>query len=421
MPARTGNQVRKMIPFEKALSLVLRHTKVLPAECVEIRRSAGAVLAKPLRARWGLPRFDQSAVDGFAVRSVDVAEADSSRRVRLKLEGEVRAGERPPPGRLRPGTAVKIFTGAPIPPGTDAVVMKEFCRESKGAVLIGRAVRSGENIRRKGEEAKRGAVLLEAGCIVTPPVAGLLAGFGISEVTVHRRPEVSILATGDELAAPGEPLARGRIYDSNSPALEAAVLALGFPVVSVGRVRDRLGDLERALKQAFEKSDVVLTAGGVSVGEYDFVRTAASRLGVRTIFWRVAMKPGKPNFFGVGSRRRRRVYLFGLPGNPVAVLVSFHQFVKPALFKLSGRPESVPAKVQAELTETIRKKVGRLEWVRGRLSGPPEALTVTPTRGQGSHMLSGLSTADCLIEFPAEASECKAGDTVRVVPLRWTW
>lgn len=414
-----------MIEYERALSLVLRNAFPLQTERVAVKAANHSVLARVVRARSDLPRFDQSAVDGYGVQAREVSSVSESSPRALRLEGMVPAGGRIGRSRLGRGCAVKILTGGRIPPGVDGVVMKEFCREDGGVVEVLRPVVAGENIRRRGEEIRRGACVLEAGTRITPPVAGVLSTFGITQVTVHRRPRVTVVSTGNELVAPGRKPGDGQIFDSNSSTLAAALRELGIRPIRVCRARDERRALYKTLERALAESDVVVTAGGISVGDYDFVREVLESLGVETVFWRVAMKPGKPNYFGIhgwtrrGGRRVPRRLVFSLPGNPVAVLVSFHQLVKPALLQLLGVRRSEPRVLAAELTRSLFKKAGRLEWVRGRLAGRNGKQHVTPTRGQGSHMLTGLAGADCLILFPKEESRIEKGQEVRVTLLEW--
>jgi molybdopterin molybdotransferase len=415
-----------MITYDRALRAILERTAPLPRRFLTIEKAAGSALASPVRAPWDLPRTDQSSVDGFGVRAADVAAASKRRPCVLTLAGIIRAGERAR-GRLRAGTAAKILTGASVPAGVEAVVMKEYCREGAGIVRIEEAVRPGENIRRRGEERRRGEIVLDAGTRVTPPVAGVLASFGIKRVAVHGAPRVATVTTGDELVPVGRKIGANasRMYDANSPALAAALAGLGIEERRAYRVKDDKAALTRTLRAALDANDIVITVGGISVGDYDYVKDVLAGLGVATVFWRVAVKPGKPIFFGLGrgrSRGRGRgrpTLVFGLPGNPVSALVTFHQFVKPAIRALMGERSFRPAAVAAVLRRELRKEADRLEWVRGVLSREEGALVVTPCRGQGSHMLAGLAGANCLIEFPHGATRLAAGSTVAVTPLSW--
>lgn len=414
-----------MIRCEEALQHILEEAPVCTQrETVPLAEALDRILAEPIRARWDLPRFNQSAVDGFAVRSSDVRGAAPGSPARLTVCGTMRAG----PGvrlSVRSGAAARVMTGARLPAGADAVVMKESGVETDGMVTVGEAMPPGANVRYRGEEFARGAETLPEGVRVTPPVMGLLAACGYSAVRVLRRARITLLVTGDELVPPGGRLLPGCLIDSNSPAIAAACRAAGAQC-EVVRVPDRREDLRRAVRQALKQSDIVLSTGGVSVGEYDLVQEACAKAGVRTVFWGVAIKPGKPMYFGVHSRpgrasgagEERRTLVFGLPGNPVAALVCFHQLVRPALLAWDGVAPSAQG-VEATLQSPWRKKAGRLEWLRGVAVRDGASLTVTPCGGQGSHMLGGLARANCLIRFPREAEELKAGDTVLIQWLDW--
>ena len=396
--------------------------------------SLGYYLAESIRAREPVPLFDQSAMDGFGVRASDVGEARTDSPARLRVAGMVRAGD-DARGMLRRGTAVRIFTGAKIPPGVQAVVVQESCEEIGGEVLVRESVPAGKNIRRKGEEIRRGARVLSAGARITPPVIGLLATLGFSTFLVYRKPRVALLVTGNELVALGKPLRPGRIRDSNSHALAAALKDTGIGEVSVRRIKDDEASLRQALMAALQDSDFVITSGGVSVGEYDLVKDAAVSAGVRTVFWKVAMKPGMPNYFGVWKRGRGqgkgvgkaagksaalgRTLLFGLPGNPVSALVSYHQFVRHALLKMSGQRTSPRFVLPAALEKDVSKKADRAEFVRGVVRVNNGALCVVPTDQQGSHMLSGLASANCLIHLASDATLVEHGQQVPVELLSW--
>ncbi|MHB9022995.1 MAG: molybdopterin molybdotransferase MoeA [Armatimonadota bacterium] len=403
-----------MISFEDALSIVLEHVKPLPMLRKMLSRAAGYVLAEPVTVTSSIPAFDNSAMDGFGVRAADVTDPP----VRLRLIGTVRAGDA---GAvvLLPGTAVRILTGAPIPKGVDAVVMKEYCEIEGDDVLLTRSARPGENIRRAGEEFRPGDTALPAGLRVSPPVIGLLATLGQRSCRVHRRPGVALLVTGDELEQPGTPLLPGHIYDANTPALTAALAEAGVHRPFLLHTVDEPTVLREQMRRALATSDVVLTAGGVSVGDYDFVKDVCAELGVSMKFWQVAMKPAKPVYFGVLDDEKRRRYVFGLPGNPVSALVSFHLLVRPALNKLMGLRQVAPLLLTATLTSRLRKKAGRVEFVRGVASSRDGRLQVEPTTGQDSHMLGGLSLANCLIHFPTELETLEEGMEITIEMLNW--
>jgi molybdopterin molybdotransferase len=336
------------------------------------------------------------------------------------------------PSPLHKGMAVKVFTGAPLPRGVEAVIMKEFCVEQGAHVLVQGPVARYENIRRRGCEYARGAAVLKPGARITPPVAGLLASLGRSSVRVYIRPRVALVITGNELATPGRTLREGQVYESNSYALASALRGLGLRLISSQRVRDDKRALAVALEHALGRADVVITSGGVSVGEFDLVKEVAGKLGVRTGFWRAAIKPGMPVYFGLyrsetptktAARREgsgvRDKLVFGLPGNPVSALVVFHQLVQPALQHLMGQRAPQRLRLQARLATSLRHNPGRLEWVRGVLEIRESALWVVPTPSRESHMLTGLVNARVLIEFPASSTTLRQGSTVWVEWLQW--
>ena len=403
-----------MIPFEGALTLVLSHAKPLGPISVPLERSFGCCLAEPVAARMDLPRFDNSAMDGFGVKLADVAGASEASPARLQPASVVRAGDEAGQ-ELTPGTAVKILTGAPIPAGVEAVVMREYCREEDGQVLVSRSAKPGENIRRRGEEFRQGDTALPAGLRLNPAGVGLLATLGYTEAPVHRTPKVAILVTGSELVAPGGELRPGQIYDSNSYILAAALRAMGIDDCRLASAEDTPEAIRAQFAAALEWADVVLTVGGVSVGDYDFVKEVSESLDIRAHCWKVAIKPGKPFFFGTHGAQ----LVCGLPGNPVSALLTFHTLVRPALRRLMGESATEPLPLTATLTAPIRKKAGRLEFVRGLAAVRDGRLLVTPTTGQDSHMLGGFAQANCLIRFPAEAASRAAGEEITIELLDW--
>lgn len=409
-----------MLKYEQAVKEIVARAQVLPKLERRLEDLLGHVLAQPLQAPFPMPQFDNSAVDGFGVLAEDTRLAKAGHPVVLELAGEIQAGAKAALS-LRPGQAFKILTGAPVPESVQAVVMREYCRERNAHVEIEYAAAPGENIRRQGEEFPAGIVVLPGGVLVTPPVVGLLASLGYRSALVYRKPRVALIATGDELVEPGQPLAPGQIYNSNSFALKAALQAFGAEVTAVLHARDCAESTGSAFAEALSEADLVISTGGVSVGDYDYVKDVLEGLGVQTIFWRIAVKPGKPVYFGTLAREGGSSCLvFGLPGNPVSGLVTYHQFVVPALRKLSGYDSMAPSHTLATLSSALRKKPGRLDFVRGRTVLQPDGtLAVNPTVGQDSHMLSGLAKADCLIHFQSEAERIEAGSRVLIDMLQW--
>lgn len=410
-----------MISYDEAKRLILQEVAPLPQARVRIDSLPGSFLSQPVTAKFAMPRFDNSAVDGYGVLCADVEDADVEKPAKLQLLGEIAAGS-PDEFKLTTGTAVKILTGARVPSSVEAVVMREQCEEHYGFLHVNKPIKLGENIRRAGGEFKVGEQVLPAGVRVNPAVVGLLATLGYSSFTAHSKPRVAIVTTGDELVQPGHQLRDGQIYDANSYALQAALAALGIEEWFMHHARDTMKSTKQAFNFAIEQADVILSSGGVSVGDYDYVKPTLEEMGVETIFWRIAVKPGKPVYFGTleQPRKKHKKLIFGLPGNPVSVLVTFNEFVKPALLKMMGDTRPHGMLLPAILTKTLRKPPGRLDLVRGKLSIDGRGqLLVEPTVGQDSHMLSGLCLAECLIHFGPDDELLSEGTTVAVRILNW--
>ncbi len=362
------------------------------------------ILAEPVLAPSDFPPFANSAMDGYALRSVDTAPG-----ARLKVIGTVYAGA-PFTGTLEPGSCVRIFTGAPVPAEADAVVIQENVTREGDDILLGESVKSGDHIRPRGDEARTGDLMLAAGQTLTPEHIGLLASLGLGEVSVIRKPKVAILKTGNELRRVGTVLEPGQIYDSNGPLLTALLGELGMTPIDYGIVPDDPATLRQALIEAATDADVILTTGGASVGDADWVVNIVRELG-QIGFWQVAIKPGKPFLFGqIGT-----CYLFGLPGNPVAVAVTFRQLVYPALMALMGGQAPSPLRLKARSMGPLRKQPGRLEFKRGTLWRDEQGdLCVSAFKKQGSHQLSGFSAANCFILLDAECASVEDGAYVTV-------
>jgi molybdopterin molybdotransferase len=416
-----------MLTYDEALQKVLSTVPVLPTEDVELESLCDRFLAQPLKAAFDLPRFDNSAVDGFGVLPDDIRDASEDKPVELSLVGTIQAGDSGDVAALKKGETIKILTGATVPPSVEAVVMREFCDEQNGKVAFKTSASASENIRRRGDEVKQGQEVLPAGIRVSPPIVGMIASFGHERFPVYQQPRVIVVVTGDELVKPGGSLGDGQIFESNSFALAAAVKALGLPKCNTIHARDDRQATKDAFARAIEQADVIISAGGVSVGEHDYVKVALEEdLQVKTVFWRIAIKPGKPVYFGFidrkieGEDETRRKVIFGLPGNPVSALVTFNLFVKPALRRMQGDFEPAAAPWSANLESDLKKKPGRMDFVRGILScSPAGVLNVLPTRGQDSHMLSGLAKANCLIRFPADSERITKAQCIRLERLDW--
>lgn len=377
--------------------------------------AVGHVLAEAQQAREDAPRFRRAAMDGYAVRSADTSNASSREPAVLDVEGEVPAGEDPRPDGTdscrEPGTAVRIFTGAPVPETADAVVMQEQVRRENGQIVVPSQVEQGANIRDQGEELRAGHTLLQAGTTLTPASVGMLLSQGITTVPVYARPEVSVLTTGDELVAPTETPEPGTIRDSLQGALRTALYGEGRHVES-RRVGDDPARLRDVVQHLLPQSDLVLVSGGVSVGEKDYVRAVLRKCEVQQVFWKVRQKPGKPAFFG----RAREAMVLGLPGNPVSALVCFYLYGIPLLRRLAGhsREECGLSERRTILDRKITGKPERTEFFRARTEWDGGRLKSCILEAQGSHMLSGMAHANSLVGLPEGKEEAQPGTELPV-------
>lgn len=405
-----------MIPFDKATRLIDQHVNRGRVVLRSLNEAYGHVLAQEIAAREDIPLFDSSAMDGFAVRSADLARASDSDPVRLRVTGVMRAGD-PPHGDVGAGEAMKILTGAVIPAGADTVVMKERAEENGDSVGFDMPAGLGDHIRRCGEEFTSGARVFDAGTLITPAVAGMLATLGYTRVRVHALPTVALLVTGSELRRPGARLKPGQIRDANTYALQSALYSIGIQP-ELHFVRDDREQLRAEMRAVLKRHDGVITTGGISVGDCDYVREIMHELGVTEHFWRVAMKPGKPVFFGTRGRR----FIFSLPGNPVSALLGYYLFARRAIARYAGRTQFRETLVRARLSRTLRHRPGRMEFVRVRLeTGSADLPDAVPAEGQGSHMLGGMAQADGLLRLPADAEALEEGMEVDVEYMHWSW
>jgi molybdopterin molybdotransferase len=400
-----------LIPLEEAQRRVLEGVVPLPAELLPLADAAGRVLAQPAVSAVSLPPWTNSAMDGFAVRAVDVAAATRERPVVLRVLGEVPAG-RAPDTAVEAGAALRIMTGAMLPPGGDAVVPVEDTDAPAGAseipstVAILAPVRAGDHIRPEGSDVTAGTLLLPGGRACDPAAIALLAATGHGAVRVHRRPRVAVISTGDELVPPGEPLGAAQIHESNSYALAAQAAESGAEVRRLGVARDTLDDLLGLVRQAIAWADIVVLSGGVSVGAHDHVKAAFSSVGSLDL-WRVAIKPGRPFAYARATADGRTVYLFGLPGNPVSVFVTFELFVRPVLRLLAGHPRAFDRPTRlVRLGEPMRGSSGRQNITRVVLEADPErpdGLVARSSGGQDSYMLASLAAANGMVFIPPDA------------------
>lgn len=402
-----------LLPVEDLVRRVLDSVSPLPDFPLPLLDALGMPVAEDVVAEVALPGFDNSAMDGYAVRHADVAGAGPESPVHLPVVGEIGAGQ----ARLlalSPGTAAKIMTGAPVPAGADCVVPYEWTDRGVAQVVIGQEPRLGQHIRRAGEDVAVGDRLVEHGTVLGPRHLGLLASVGRAAVRSRPRPRVVVISTGSELRDPGATLGHDSIYDGNSYLLAAAVRAAGATAYRVGIVPDEPRAFTEALSDQLVRADLVVTSGGVSEGDYDVVKAALSQLGT-VWFGKVAMQPGKPQGFGhVGEDQ---VPIFTLPGNPVSAYISFEVFVLPALRKLMGRvPYERPVR-QARLTHRVASPPDRQQYVRGWFGIEDGHPVVSPVGGHGSHLVGDLAAANALIVIAAERAEAAAGEMVDVLVL----
>lgn len=391
------------LSYQAARQQILDCIRPLEAETVPLLEALGRALAEPLLAALDLPRFDNSAMDGYALRA-----ADSGAGVQLRVTGYLAAGslERPP---VEPGCAVRIMTGAPLPPGADTVVPAEETDGGETVVTLREAATRGAHIRYRGEDVRSGDEVLPRGSLLRPAEFSLLASFNRSEIAVVRRPRVAILSTGDELVEIGQPLSEGRIINSNSWSLAASVLELGGIPWQLGIARDTRESLREKLKQGLQ-ADMLITSAGVSAGDLDLVREVLAELGVVQVFWKVDIKPGRPIAFAV----KGAVPVFSLPGNPVATLVTFEEFVRPALLKLMGHRQVLKPLLRARLQEPVRKKPGRAQFLRVTVRESEGALVVASSGDQNTGILRTSLRANGIAVLPAERGNYAAGENVEV-------
>jgi len=403
-----------MLSIADAVDQMFPHFAPLPAERVPLDRALGRFVAEPLAAREDVPGFDNSAMDGYAVRASDVAGASTETPVVLPLEGESRAGG-PPPPTLREGAAMRIFTGAPLPEGADAIVIQEDTERADQQVSMFASSEPGRHVRRRAEVLAAGDAMLEPGTRVGAGEVGICAGQGHAYVPVRRRPRVAILSTGDELREIGEPPRPGSLIDSNAHCLAAAVREAGGVPTLLPLGADDADELTARVGEARSSSGALLSTGGVSVGEYDFLHEAFDRAGVEEVFWKVRIKPGKPVRFGMAGR----VPVVGLPGNPVSALVTFEVFVRPGLRRMLGDPRPFRPMIDVELGHAMKAPARRTELARVCLEPGDGPLPRAVTRAhQGSGALTSLVALDALLVLPEGAGDLPAGARARAIDVQ---
>jgi len=398
-----------LISLDDALSTILGHiSPVSETEILPLTAAPGRITVEQVISPLNVPPFDNSAMDGYAVRLADVQAGKP-----LQVVGKAFAGA-PFNGAWPASSCIRIMTGAPIPPGTDAVVMQEETCQAGDTIEITATVQAGQNIRLAGDDIMQGANVLNSGIRLGAAELPLLASLGIANVKVWRRPRVAIFSTGDELQPVGQPLAAGQIYDTNRFAIHLMLDKLGCEVIDLGIIADNQTALRAAFRQADSKADVVISSGGVSVGEADYTKKMLEELG-EIAFWKLAIKPGKPFAFG----RLQHSWFCGLPGNPVSATLTFYQLVQPLLAKLSGlQGPALPARQRVKVATPLKKTPGRLDFQRGRLGRNAQGeLEVLSTGPQGSHVFSSFSQANCFIVLERNRGNVEAGEWVEVEPF----
>jgi molybdopterin molybdotransferase len=400
-----------MRSIAEALASMLPAFRPLGEEEARLTESAGRYVSRDVLARSDAPPFDNSAMDGYAVRATDVASAGQGTPVRLPVRGESRAGG-PPEEALKPGTACRVFTGAPMPAGANAVVIQEDTHREGDEVLIREASPEGKHVRAQGSDVRSGARLLQTGDRIWPGEIGLLASQNIDRVHVFRRPKVAILSTGDELRMLGDDVEPGMIINSNIYVLTEMLRALGAIPVALPAAPDTLPGIEAALRRALE-ADVVITTGGVSVGAYDFVHEAFTNVGIQQRFWKVRIKPGKPFAFAQYGDKP----VIGVPGNPISAMIAFEVLIAPCLRKMLGDPQPHPQPVVARLRDPYRRRPGRVEIARGVVTREGDELIVALHGLQGSGSLPSFVGVNALVILPADKAELAAG--ARVEAILW--
>lgn len=384
-------------------------TPIVETVTLELTNALQHVLAEAVTSPINVPPHRNSAMDGYAVRAADLSDSDS---VDLKIIGTAFAGN-PFDAPISKGECIRIMTGAQLPAGADTVIMQEYVERHEDMLSVGPGHQAGQNVRHPGEDIAKGNVVLEAGTLLRAAEIGLLASLGIPSIKVKRKLKVAFFSTGDELRPVGEPLAEGQIYDSNRYTIYGMLKSLDVEIIDLGVIPDDPQAVENAFKEASALADAVITSGGVSVGDADYVKQTLDKLG-QVNFWKIAMKPGKPLAFG----KIKQAVFFGLPGNPVSVMATFYQFVQPALQRLMGQTRIMPVIIKLPCSEALKKRPGRTDFQRGIMEYDADGnLSVRSIGMQASHILSGMSRANCFIILPREWGNVEAGTLVDVQPF----
>jgi molybdopterin molybdotransferase len=392
------------LSFEAARTMILESVIPLPPEAVPLLDVVGMVIAEDIRAPWDMPLWNNSAMDGFAVRAEDCVAGQT-----LTVDGYIPAGGSASGITVKPGGAVKIMTGAPAPVGCDAIVPIEETVEKNGKLILTGQVRPGDHLRIRGEDVSKGELVIAAGTALRPAEINMLASFGYRTAPVFRRPKVAILSTGDELVEPGEEIGPGQIFNSNDYSIAAAVKQLGGEPVLLGIARDDRQSLTEKIKAGLQE-DLLITTAGVSMGDHDLVCDVLEALQVERRFWKVDIKPGRPTAFGLKNGKP----VFSLPGNPVSSMITFEQFVRPALLKMMGHQRVIEPLVRAVMQETIKKKPGRVQFLRVRVAKDGQRLVASSSGDQNTGILRTLLRANGIAVLPADLEQLASGEEVDV-------
>ncbi len=392
------------LSFESARTIILDKVIALPSESTSLLDLAGRVLAEDIKAPWDLPCWDNSAMDGFAVRAEDCVSGKT-----LTIDGYLPAGVTAIGIEVKPGGAVRIMTGAPTPAGCDAIVPIEETEENDGKVTMTGKVKRGDHLRVRGEDVSQGDLVITAGTVLRPAEINMLASFGYQTVSVFRRPKIAILSTGDELVEPGDEIGPGQIINSNTYSLAAAVKEIGGEPILLGIARDDRASLTEKISTGLE-ADGLITSAGVSMGDRDLVCEVLQMLGVERQFWKVDIKPGRPTAFGLKDGKP----IFSLPGNPVSSMITFEEFVRPALLKMMGHQRVIKPFIKAIMQKTINKKPGRVQFLRVRVVNDSEQLLASSSGDQNTGIVRTLLRANGIAVLPADREQIMAGEEVNV-------
>ncbi len=402
-----------MISVEEALDEILSRIQALGSEKVSLLESLGRAIAEEVVSPRDIPPFDNSGMDGYAIRTEDILRASKELPARLEVIEDLPAGFISGKS-LERGQAIRIMTGAPIPGGANTVIPVEETQKDGSFVLISKGLPAGKNIRKAGGDVRKGDRVLSKGDLLRPPEIGILASLGRSSISVFQRPAVAILCTGEELVDVDQPVEKAKIISSNSYTLAAQVKDCGAIPIQLGIARDERQDVEGKLREGL-RADVLISSAGISVGDYDFVKESLRELGWEFIFWKVAMKPGKPIAFGTIKGKP----VFGLPGNPVSSMVCFEEFVRPSLLKMMGHRQIFRPVREAILQESVQIETGRRHYIRAVISSAGDHYHVIPTGTQGSDILNSMVRANGLMILPEDREFVRPGEKVKVQLLEW--